>query len=143
MAEQATPADNLNPTAMVESLLSNTELLKSIGGLLGNAPANEANGTGGGTDGLLGALSNPELMAKLPQIMAMLKPIITPADAPSVPTATDRNALAVSTPIKRPHTDCRDDLLLALKPFLSPARCEAVDTIIRLSKLGTVLKHMQ
>ena len=34
----------------------------------------------------------------------------------------------------------REALLLALKPYLSPARCEAVDYLIRLGRIGDTLR---
>lgn len=152
MDEQDHSAPNTELSTALSSVLSNPALLKSIGGLLG---------TGGGdhtpkaptADGLSSVLSNPALMAKLPEVMAMLKPMLSASDGdktddaesnaetPSDTPAEDA-AIAVSASKKRPPTDCRDDLLLALKPFLSPGRCEAVDTIIRLSRLSAVLKHL-
>ena len=151
MAEQPSSSPDINPTAMLESILSNPELLKSIGGLLGASSKSdvpEKSNGGQDTDGLAGVLANPELMSKLPQIMAMLKPMLS-ASAPSEnPSAASENAsetaaLPVAIAPKAPSPSCRDDLLLALKPFLSAGRCEAVDTIIRLSRLGAVLKHLR
>lgn len=40
---------------------------------------------------------------------------------------------------EKPREALRNDLLLALKPFLSKERCAAVDSIIRLSALGKLL----
>lgn len=37
----------------------------------------------------------------------------------------------------------REALLLALKPYLSPARCAAVDYLIRLSRVGDAIRAMQ
>ncbi len=150
MDEQSTPVSD--SAAVLGNLLSNPALLQSIGSILGSSSANTA-GTPSppSADGLTKALSDPTLMAKLPQVIAMLQPMLANASAESAnkddTTATAATADAVPTiappPPRRPQVDCRDDLLLALKPFLSPARCEAVDTIIRLSKLGAVLKHLQ
>ena len=76
-------------------------------------------------------LSNPEMMEKLPSIMAALGPML--ASRPSNPTAP---------PQKPGPSNDRDRLLLSLKPFLSPARCEAIDTMIRIAGLGQVLQQM-
>lgn len=78
------------------------------------------------TDGLGAVLSNPELMAKLPQVMAMLRPM------------TEQQT---SAPQKKAETD-RSALLLALKPFLSEDRRNAVDAMLRLSALGDVLRRL-
>ena len=37
----------------------------------------------------------------------------------------------------------REALLLALKPYLSPARCEAVDYLIRLGRIGDTLRALK
>ena len=79
------------------------------------------------TDGLGAVLSNPELMAKLPQVMAMLRPMTEQTSA--------------SPPQKKAETD-RSALLLALKPFLSEDRRNAVDAMLRLSALGDVLRRI-
>ena len=82
-------------------------------------------------DGLASVLSNPALMAKLPQMMSLLAPML--ASPPSPP----HNETHKST------EDHRNDLLLALKPFLSPERCQAVDTILRIARLGTILRQIK
>ena len=148
MDEQTTPASDNNTSSMLGSLLSNPELLQSIGSLIGSTSDSAKETASPAADGLAKALSDPALMAKLPQVMAMLQPMLANASGESADSASAENtdavpAGAIHYPSKRHHTDCRDDLLLALKPFLSPSRCEAVATIIRLSKLGTVLKHLQ
>ena len=152
MDERDHPTSNTELSSALSSVLSNPALLKSIGGLLGTSGGDDTP-KAPTADGLSSVLSNPALMAKLPEVMAMLKPMLSATDSvktdnaePNAASPSDSSAenasIAVSAPKKRPPTDCRDDLLLALKPFLSPGRCEAVDTIIRLSRLGTVLKHL-
>ena len=37
----------------------------------------------------------------------------------------------------------RDGLLLALRPFLSPERREALDTLLRIARLGSVLRQIR
>ena len=43
----------------------------------------------------------------------------------------------------RGHCARREALLLALKPYLSPARCAAVDYFIRLSRVGDAIRSLQ
>ena len=90
------------------------------------------------TDGLGAVLSDPELLAKLPQVMAMLRPMMEQAAPP-----TDAPAAAALSPVagKQP-TDNRTALLLALKPFLSEDRRNAVDAMLRISALGDVLRRL-
>ncbi len=41
---------------------------------------------------------------------------------------------------KRSEACCvRENFLLSLKPYLSPARCEAVDYLVRIARLGDIL----
>lgn len=43
-----------------------------------------------------------------------------------------------------PHACARREaLLLSLKPFLSPSRCEAVDYLIRLARVGDAIRALQ
>ena len=92
-------------------------------------------------DGLSAVLSNPELMARLPQVMAMLR---GNADAGSTGTRNQPSfALSGKPPAKQSPEDSRNHLLLALKPFLSKERRDAVDIILRISQLGTVLRQMK
>ena len=41
------------------------------------------------------------------------------------------------------HCRRREALLLALKPYLSPERCAAVDYLIRLARVGDAIRAMQ
>lgn len=105
----------------------------------GQSPPNVA-------DGLGAVLSNPELMAKLPQIMAMLRPMMEQQTAAPPPQSGSEGAETPATaspiaPLKK-TTDNRSALLLALKPFLSEDRRNAVDAMLRLSTLGDVLRRL-
>ncbi len=82
-------------------------------------------------DGLLSVLSDPEMMKKLPAMMAAIKPMLgslpspTPESAPPSPEAN------------------RDRLLSALKPFLSENRQKAVDSILRIAQLSAVFRQLK
>ena len=44
---------------------------------------------------------------------------------------------------KRSEACCkRENFLLSLKPYLSPARCEAVDYLVRIARLGDALRTL-
>ena len=85
-------------------------------------------------------LSNPEMMAKLPDVMKMLAPMVQQTDElqrgahPSVAMPTHG--------VGQDKRGCRNDLLIALKPFLSPERCRAIDMLLGLSRLGDALQKM-
>ena len=42
-----------------------------------------------------------------------------------------------------PTTQKREQLLLALKPYVSSARCEAIDYLIRIGRIGDAIRHLQ
>lgn len=81
-------------------------------------------------------LSNPAVMEKLPQVMAMLSPMMNN-------NKTDEDAKAVSASPQRFNPQSRESLLCALKPFLSPNRQTAVDSIMRISQLGHILQQLK
>ncbi len=101
-------------------------------------------GSANSTDGLSALLSNPAVLEKLPAVMAMLRPMLSgtsgaPAGAVSAPTS----ALSAQSAHPASHTGDRDHLLLSLKPFLSPTRQEAIDTIMRIAQLGSLLEQIK
>ena len=92
-------------------------------------------------DGLAHVLSDPALMQKLPQIMGILAPLINESGHSAPPVYGEGGS---QEPMRgRGKRSQRDDLLLALKPFLSPARCEAIDALIRISRLGSALQNLK
>ncbi len=119
---------------MLGNLLSNPALLQRVGEILGNASPAEAQQTSASPtpptgDNLAAILQDPAFLQKLPQMMELLRPMLgapqnqnKPAPTPSIPNNVKQ----------------RNELLRALKPFLSPSRAAAVDTIIRLSYLGSL-----
>ena len=147
--DDAMPNQSIPPLGALNTLLSDPEAMKRIAGILGtlssaDAPKQEISDVSphhqedspkkeATTDGFSTLLKDPSFIEKLPTMIAMLKPVLESNAPPK--QAPDRHE-------KKRDYDAKDELLLALKPFLSKERCEAVDTIIRLSKLGNVLKHL-
>ena len=81
---------------------------------------------------LAGLLSNPALLAALPAVMENLSPLMgnLSRGVGSAPAAT------------RPHTvDRHTALLCAIKPYLSPRRQEAAETVIRLCRVWDALER--
>lgn len=153
--------------ALLGKLLSNPDLVRNISSMLGasgegtsqegitqegttqGAPSQPANLPPLGNneavaDDISRVLSNPEMMAKLPDVMKMIAPMMQQMQ--SAQGATTPAAVPVSaTPSHGGGHDrkgCRNDLLVALKPFLSPERCRAIDMLLGLSRLGDALQKM-
>lgn len=99
-------------------------------------------------------LSNPELLSKLPTIISTVKPLLEglgtqPSSTPAGSTQSSPHnsgqiptSLSVPTSRERHNTDAdaRAALLCAMKPYLSPERQSAIDYILKLSRLGDILK---
>lgn len=144
--------------ALLSKLLSNPDLMRNLSAVLGASGLKTAEQAATGqtatappsppplenpqavADGISRVLNNPEMMAKLPEVMKMLAPMMQPSQSPS-----GASVPAVATPAHgggRDRRGCRNDLLLALKPFLSPERCRAIDMLLGLSRLGDALQKM-
>lgn len=142
----------------LERLLSNPDLLRRVGEIVNSVGGSTSNdgrpredglqkdernaslsgqtknsGLSPGSDGLSSLLSNPALMAELPRMMAMLKPMLSSL-SPSPQGLREG---------EKSPSECRDNLLLSLKPFLSEPRREAVDSILRIAKLGALLGQLK
>ena len=141
------PADT---SALLGSLLSNPDLIRNISSILGKSgegateqaipPTPSPLNSETVSDGISRVLSNPEMMAKLPDVMKMLAPMMQQTQS-----AQSASVPASATPSHGEGHDrrgCRNDLLIALKPFLSPERCRAIDMLLGLSRLGDVLQKM-
>lgn len=133
----------------LNALLSDPELMSRISGIVNGAsnttgsqdsvatqasvdtPPPPGNAT---TPSLGGLLSNPDIMEKLPEVMATIAPMLKGnGDKKDTPTFNaDRSRSG----------DRRIALLCALKPYLSPRRCEAIDYIIKLDRIGSLLHNI-
>ncbi len=104
--------------------------LSALSSVLSSINPGGANSEGGMGDVLSGLLSNPEMLAKLPAMIETVKPMLQNL---SSPPREDKERLP------KEH-DRRAALLLALKPYLSPHRCEAVDYIVKISGITKLLR---
>ncbi len=107
-------------------------------------------------DILSALLSNPDLIAKLPSLISSIKPIIEMlgssglvkgvAEASEKPfkdeSASVGSIQANSSSSHKGGEDSRAALLCAMKPYLSRDRQNAIDYIIKISRLGDILKTL-
>ena len=121
-------------SAMLDKVLSNPEILTTVASALSGASETaedsapqkvkaEAEKT---AEASSGAVDVDAMMQKLPQMMKMLSPVLSSDSVKSKASAHP--------------SDKRSCLLAAIKPYLSPARCEAIDYIIKFSQLSEILK---
>ena len=113
---------------MLDKLLANPQILSSVASALASsqgqtaqAPPENAVQTSVRQDPSLDAVAD-----KLPEIMNMLRPMISPSVSSS----------------KSDGGGKKEALLCAVKPYLSDGRREAVDYIIKLSRIAEILKKM-
>ena len=140
---RVTKKEDAMPSATgLESFLTDPTMIAKLSGVLATlgekAPPSPKQETQSmpapSTDLLATLLSNPAMLEKLPQILSALKPLL----AATPPQESAPAAVVLHDPVVD-----RDNLLCALKPFLSKERKEAVDSILRISKLGEFLKQMK
>lgn len=77
----------------------------------------------------------PEMMAKLPQMMAALAPLTGAGKESPSAQGTDKASLH--------DAEKRKKLLAALKPYLSGSRRDAVDSIARMTELTDILSALK
>lgn len=100
-----------------------------------------------GGDLLSSLLSNPQLLAALPTVISTVKPLLEGMNAP---TPSTQKAASEPVPASTPQNvksdggsrDRHSALLCAIKPYLGQSRQSAVDYIMKLSRLGEVLKNL-
>ncbi len=140
--EKEPGAEEISPFALLqEKLRSDPALMDRLQGILRGMGANDAEQeeTTTGNDAepprsdiLSSMLTNPEVLSKLPQMMNLLRGMQMPQSPPP-----EKSVLPKS------KTDYRNDLLLALRPFLSKERRDAVDTILQVTRLGDLVRKMR
>ena len=93
---------------------------------------------------LLSALSsNPELLSKLPALLSAAKPVMELFSGAGVGKEQVPTQVApIKKEISKGDGDRRAALLCAMKPYLSRERQATIDYVIKLSKLGDVLKSL-
>ena len=126
----------------------------------GEAPSASAPATPDFSQLIDKVLSNPEIITTVASALSQMSADSPEKSAPEAvvepaPTvnSTDSNFDAEAVMKKLPNvlkalssgsggvpSDKRSCLLAAIKPYLSPARCEAIDYIIRFSQLSEIMK---
>lgn len=84
-----------------------------------------------------------EEFARMLQNVSAMAPLLKSFFPKDGPTALRESGGKEPPGGNRNHCARREALLLALKPYLSPARCEAVDYFIRLARVGDAIRALQ
>ena len=127
--------------------VSSPDLSALLGSLLGNGGSAEGGGASSNAmrEGIGAVLNDPQMMAKLPDMIEMLRPMMagrtdgersSRADAPQ-----EKSVPAVASADKgRGCHDRRVALLRALRPYLNGRRQEAIDYILRMDQMGKLFR---
>lgn len=110
-------------------LLGDPELGERIGRILSSVTAQNAEQPSSATESA--STPSPALAGMLPALLSSLG-----GASGALPAAGGAGG-------RKGPPDEREALLAALRPFLSPARRDAVDTVLRLLKLGNLLQGLQ
>ena len=125
-----------NFSEMLDKVLANPEIISSVAAALSKGK-DEEKGDGEALkvdlkekEGETSFEPSPDIsamMQKLPEVMKIVGPMMSKGEGKhTAPRESDRRAC----------------LLTAIKPYLSPHRCEAVDYIIKFSQLREIIKRM-
>ena len=127
-AEDSTPDGSPPPPAVQSSRAVSEDGLRD--GLLDGL----RDGAGAGGSPLTALLSNPALLSALPMLIENVGPLMG-----SLTGGRGSGGAPSST---RPHAvDRHTALLCAIKPYLSPQRREAAETVIRLCRVWDALER--
>ncbi len=136
-----------------------------LGGILGGGASDGAVSDSALSEGIGRVLSDPQMMARLPGMIEMLKPMMgnlssangssgevaeTAAESRGEERGQEKEEEASSppsVPALAAHRggggahERRIALLCALRPYLSPRRQEAIDYILRMDKMGKLFRN--
>ena len=124
MAEDNLKSSTPDLAGILGEILANKEIMEKVGEIAGSSEAKTASNESPKIDSLL---SDPDIISKLPEVMSVIKPLLSGE-------SQSKNDTKI--------IDKRMGLLVAMKPYLSPKRCEAIDYIARMSKLSDTLKGL-
>ena len=163
MSEQPSSASDTGSADVLGDILGKI-LGSQIQGGNQTAPQKEhpeqasAENIGSGTSGDIfsSLLSNPDILMKLPSIISAAKPIIemmsqtkqqASSEAATISAGSVLKPSQPSQPSQPSHhashlTDNRTALLCAMKPYLSDDRRRVIDYIVKLGRLGDILKTL-
>lgn len=129
--------DNLSTSEgladVLSSIMKDPQTMETLSGILGPVAEEKQANNSPAASGIGDVLSDPALMAKLPEVIAALRPMM---GSPPKKEAPQKDG-------EPKANNKRLALLYALKPYLSPRRCEAIDYFARMSKMGDIIKNIK
>lgn len=132
---------------MIQKIMQNPEFSNMVNELRGEMSGDKQSGTSEQQSGVSGQRSNDditaEMMSKLPDVMAMVSPLLGKSDsskASDKPHDNSENHLEKGTKGHDKYDKARaEKLLYAIKPYLSQTRCEMIDKCVSVMQLGDIM----
>ena len=129
-----------NFSEMLDKVLANPEIISTVAAALSKGGEQAADDATESVDNTLNEElpnkdnSSPDvaaMMQRLPDVMKVIGPLMSKGGG-----GMGGKAVSVKS------SDKRACLLTAIKPYLNPQRCEAIDYIIRFSELSELIKKI-
>ena len=119
MADEINTGSSPDLSSVLSELLTNKELMEKISEIASSIEIPEKAEPKQSLTEIGALLSDPNMLSRLPDVINVIKPLISDQGSGS-----------------SPHNSKQLALLMALKPYMSPKRCEAIDYIAKISKLS-------
>ena len=126
MADETNNGSPPDLSEVLGQLLANKELMDKIGEIANGLEHTEKTDTQDTGNEITALLSDPNMLSKLPEVIGAISPLVSSKSGNS-----------------QPHNSRQIALLMALKPYLSPKRCEAIDYIAKISRLSQTFKGLK
>ncbi|MBO5883454.1 MAG: hypothetical protein J6Q78_03510 [Clostridia bacterium] len=130
--------DTLDLSGALNKLMSDPTLLQSIASAIGG-------GSGAGTQPVTSPTEEKEENNEELTVASSQKEIsdISSSIGDILPAISKLSAIGnLSSPLKNSTQDSRVCLLNALKPYLNPRRCDAIDKLVKFSSISELLKKI-
>lgn len=109
----------------------------------GAASAAHSNAPTDRLSGLTSLLTDDDFMAKLPGLLSMLSSVGGGRDGGKGNADGKSGAHGGTQSIGRGGGERCIALLAALKPYMNPRRCEAIDYLIRMNRMGDIIRRIR
>lgn len=144
------PVENTSADQGTKENSSLSDLSGILSKLLSGENAQSENAKAPSQDLFSSLLQNPDIVSKIPQLISAIGPMLSGSAAQgsaSSEKASNTSAQVNTSENKEKRfaddrSNSRAALLCAMKPYLSRERRDAIDYIIKLSRLGEILKTL-
>ncbi len=117
-------------SSAISKIMEHPELISMVASVLGNDGAQSAQSDSEGGDTASGAVSAEAAFVPPPEVISTLAPVLSKISALSGGASGSRSFK-------------HEALLCALKPYLSRSRVDAIDYIVKISKMSSLIQGLK